>query len=163
MFQTHWFSWLLAIDVWMLTIVSKKPLKISWLTRVIVLEMGIAYGESFTNILRMKNHPFQVCHFSSSFFAQINLANARTKKPKLSLWFFFICTRDGNCLRRVMFEHFEIGKPIPKWWFFIPQAFIQMNLKKLSKQKTQSNCFGFSNHLYSRRDLNPYGLMSIGF
>ncbi len=31
------------------------------------------------------------------------------------------------------------------------------------KQKKPAHCAGFFLHLYSRRDLNPHGLMSIGF
>ena len=64
-----------------------------------VLETGITsfVGLSHPNILRMKIHPFQVCLFySSSFYSNKFEKALETKKPKLSLWFFFICTRDGT-------------------------------------------------------------------
>ena len=49
----------------------------------------LPFGESCSNILRLKNHPFQVCLFSSSCFYSNEFEKAlETKNPKQLLWVF---------------------------------------------------------------------------
>ena len=86
----------------------------------------LPFGESCSNILRLKNHPFQVCLFSSSCFYSNEFEKAlETKNPKQLLWVFQSSVLEtGIAFRRVLIEHLENENPSLSGLPFLLLAFL---------------------------------------